>query len=306
LKKHDLHDFLNSTQRELQEEYERIQRRAADDPGTAGDQGEENWATVLRKWLPKYFYIVTKGRILTDKGFASPQVDILVLHPSYPQFLLDKKMYLASGVAAAFECKTTLNASHVEKAVKTSALIKSKVFEKGGTPYKELNSSIIYGILAHSHSWKKDRSQPDENIRVALQKADQKHVKHPIESLDFITVADLGTWTNRKISWLPPMEGVSEAYYIATSYVCASFNTEGQEANFSPVGVLLSGLFSKLSWLFQDMRGLESYFRKLCLATGRGPQRHWPQTAYSKELVAELQTRPLRNGPVFDEWKLLF
>jgi hypothetical protein len=47
---------------------------------------------------------VTKGRILTETGYASPQIDVLILHPSYPKILLDKKMYLSGGVAAAFEC----------------------------------------------------------------------------------------------------------------------------------------------------------------------------------------------------------
>jgi hypothetical protein len=35
----------------MAEEYDRIQKRATEDPGTAGDQGEENWATLLRNWL---------------------------------------------------------------------------------------------------------------------------------------------------------------------------------------------------------------------------------------------------------------
>ena len=76
---HDIHDFVISSQKYIQEEYERIRKRAAEDPGTAGDQGEENWASLLKNWLPSYFNIVTKGRILTDSGYASPQVDILVL-----------------------------------------------------------------------------------------------------------------------------------------------------------------------------------------------------------------------------------
>jgi len=39
---HDIHDFIRRSQKELQEEYDRIQKRATEDPGTAGDQGEEN------------------------------------------------------------------------------------------------------------------------------------------------------------------------------------------------------------------------------------------------------------------------
>jgi hypothetical protein len=118
MEKHDIHEFLKFAQYELEFEYKRISERATEDPGTAGDQGEENWATLLRNWLPSYFYVVTKGRILTRNNYASPQVDVLVLHPSYPRILLGKKYYLAEGVAAAFECKTTLKANHVKDAVK--------------------------------------------------------------------------------------------------------------------------------------------------------------------------------------------
>jgi len=40
--------------------YERITRRSAEDPGTAGDQAEENWAAFFRDWLPPSYPIVTK------------------------------------------------------------------------------------------------------------------------------------------------------------------------------------------------------------------------------------------------------
>jgi len=82
---HDIHDFVRKAQGDLQAEYLRIRKRATEDPGTAGDQGEENWAALLREWLPDYFQVVTKGRILTDLGYASPQIDVLVLYPSYPK-----------------------------------------------------------------------------------------------------------------------------------------------------------------------------------------------------------------------------
>ncbi len=161
---HDIHDFVRSSQRTIEEEYARIQKRAKEDPGTAGDQGEENWASLLRLWLPSYFHVVTKGRILTDSGYTSPQVDVLVLMPSYPRVLLDKKLYLAGGVAAAFECKITLKAEHVRAAVETSVSLRKALPKREGNPYKELNSSIIYGLLAHSQIWMGHTSSPVENV----------------------------------------------------------------------------------------------------------------------------------------------
>ena len=73
-KKHDLHDFMAQVTQDIAAEYERIQKRAAEDPGTAGDQGEENWAEVLRGWLPPKYTVVTKGRIISAEGQTSNHV----------------------------------------------------------------------------------------------------------------------------------------------------------------------------------------------------------------------------------------
>ena len=112
-KTHDLHDFMRQLQDRMAANYKQIQKRASEDPGTAGDQGEKNWANLLRGWLPRTYEVVTKGRILGQDGRASPQVDVLVLKSIYPKQLIEEgeKMYLAAGVAAAFECKTTLTAA---------------------------------------------------------------------------------------------------------------------------------------------------------------------------------------------------
>src|SRR6185369_12921717 len=43
------------------------------DGGTAGDEGEENWATLLRGLLPAAYHVVTKGKIISQEGQLSPQ-----------------------------------------------------------------------------------------------------------------------------------------------------------------------------------------------------------------------------------------
>jgi hypothetical protein len=91
-------------------------------------------------------------------------VDVLVLSPPYPKHLRDKKIYLAGGVEAAFECKITLKAEHITTATKNASTIRGLLPERTGTPYKELHSPIIYGLLAHSHSWKGSNSTPIERI----------------------------------------------------------------------------------------------------------------------------------------------
>jgi hypothetical protein len=150
----DLFDYMRSATHQMQGEYERIQKRAVEDPGTAGDNGEENWAELLRRWLPKSYHIVTKGRIMNTEGECGPQVDVLVLSPAYPEALLGRKEYLEGGVLAAFECKLTLKAEHIFTAVKNAAQIRrlSQPLRQG-SPRKELYSRVYYGLLAHSHIW---------------------------------------------------------------------------------------------------------------------------------------------------------
>lgn len=312
---HDIHDFVRRSQEELEEEYDRIQKRATEDPGTAGDQGEENWATLFREWLPRYFHVITKGRILTDTGYASPQIDLLVLYPSYPHILLDKKLYLSGGVAAAFECKTTLTAAHVKEAVETSAALKRALPKRDGSPYKELHAGLIYGLLGHSHSWQGAKSKPIENIENALWDSDAAAVGHPRECIDFITVSDLATWKVMKTTYISPLlplyKNIAKIYgpngSAQTAYVCCAIGADRQKDYYSPIGTLLSGLFSELAWLFPDMRQLEEYFRKVNLpGSGQGRMRLWDIHIYSEKIRDRVYRGQLSNGVPYDEWHIAF
>ena len=176
---HDLHHFMQQLSNEMAAEYNRIQMRATEDPGTAGDQGEENWAKLLRGWLPRTYEVVTKGRIINHAGEASPQVDILVLKSFYPKQLHANKHYLSAGVAAVFECKTRLKASHIEEAMQACIKIQKLSRHREGTPYKDLHSPIVYGLLAHSHNWKEKNSKPENNIGLKLTESYMSDVLHP-------------------------------------------------------------------------------------------------------------------------------
>ncbi|MEU2716512.1 DUF6602 domain-containing protein [Streptomyces sp. NPDC007205] len=198
---HEVESYVRQATREIQDEYERISFRAAEDPGTAGDEGEENWAHVLRRWLPASVHVVTKGRLLCADGSTSRQVDVIVLSDSYPVGLLSKKMYLASEVLAVFECKLTLKKAHVSETVKRAAALKRLLYEQHGR-------DIIYGLVSHSHSWGSDDVAIDK-ISNLLKKSDAQHVQHPNEALDMVCVADLDTW----ISYcMPPMGDGDEMF----------------------------------------------------------------------------------------------
>jgi hypothetical protein len=184
---------MGAVKESLSSDYSRIRARSREDPGTAGDQAEENWAEILRNWLPANYRVVTKGRILFEDGSASPQVDILVLTASYPRGLGNEKYIFAGGVVAAFECKLTLRANDIKKAFETACAIKRKAPAHFGNPFDELNRSPIFGLLAHSQSLGKGRKS--SKLYDMVEKYQDKCSDHPRELLDLICVADTATIT---------------------------------------------------------------------------------------------------------------
>ena len=310
-KPHDLYEFMRQLSDEMAAEYHRIQMRATEDPGTAGDQGEENWAELLRGWLPRTYEVVTKGRIISADGRTSPQIDVLVLKDIYPEKLLTKKLYLAAGVAAAFECKTTLKASHIDEAMDTCVKIKSLYPVREGTPYKELHAPIVYGLLAHSHSWKGPNSTPEANIEQKLLESDYLHVLHPRQGLDLLCVADLATWTLNKgtfLSQLSPRDpnyAPQEAKAI-TAYIRHTPDCGSQVGNFTPIGVLISRLLKRLAWEDSALRDLADYYYNTEMAgSGSGKIRSWqPNSIYSAEVHSGFGVRgPLAGeANTWDEW----
>ena len=69
MKQHDFFKLMNSVKESLQSAYVRIRARSKDDPGTAGDQVEEDWAEILRDWLPANYRIVTKRTDFIPRWF---------------------------------------------------------------------------------------------------------------------------------------------------------------------------------------------------------------------------------------------
>lgn len=315
-KTHDLYDFMQQISREMSSEYERIQKRATEDPGTAGDQGEENWAELLRDWLPRNYEVVTKGRIISQEGETSPQIDVLVLKSSYPKKMLNKKLYLAAGVVAAFECKTTLKASHIADAMKTCAAIKRFYPARTGTPFKELHSPLIYGLLAHSHSWKAEKSTPEENVKEKLVESDEEFTTHPRQQLDILCVADLATWTSATMTFIGPCQvpdwsSMIEIYGASGSatsaYIGHSYHHEQQAAQFTPIGVLISYLSQKMAWEDPTFRDLADYYRITNIAgAGAGQMRKWPASIYSDEIRSRVEAGLLSNGKSWNEWSIHF
>jgi hypothetical protein len=277
--KHDLALLIQQATAEMAAEYGRIRARAQEDPGTAGDQGERNWAELLRSWLPRSFHVVTRGRIIFSNGQASGQVDVLVLNPSYPNGLLDKNLYLAAGVLAAFECKNTLRREHIGRAVRDSAKL-----GRLSRADRSVKQHIIYGLLSHSHDIASKRRPPQEVINAALTEADQAELSDPRDCLDFICVVNLGTWTLMRMPVAP--ESPSSVAAVETCYMGQlTFQGPAPDVGTDPLGRFLTALLRRFGPIDPALAAIATYFQDVGLfGSGGGATRRWELTETSEDL----------------------
>jgi hypothetical protein len=279
---HDLVLLIQQATADMAAEYKRIRMRTREDSGTAGDQGEENWADLLRAWLPASYPVVTKGRVLFTNGEPSDQLDVLVLSPSYPRGLLNKKHYLAAGVIAAFECKNTLRREHIKEAVQSSAKLGSLSRNE-----RSIRHHIVSGLLAHSHNIASKRRPPQEVISDALAQADQSEVSDPRDCLDLICVADLGTWALMRFPIAPTQDASAAA--VATCYMGQVIPQVGQAHRADlfpdPIGRFLTSLLGRFAPVDPALGSIASYFFDTQLyGTGHGQVRQWELVETSEDI----------------------
>jgi len=314
---HDLVTLMAQVSQRIQSEYVRVRARATEDPGTAGDQGEENWADVLRGWLPANYHVVTKGRIIGVDGQRTPQIDVLVLKPSYPMSMLSTKLYLAAGVACAFECKMTLKAQHITEAVKTSVTVKSLFQPRFGTPYTELHSPIVYGLLAHSHIWQGANSDPRRTITEALFMADALNVRHPRHSMDLLCVSDLALWSSLTQVQPPPYSNPDLWTSLEMQYGLQGSTKTGYMQHhpipndtldgYNPIGLLVTHTLGRMAKEDESCKDLARYFTGVLTTGGVGETRVWSNEIFSDQLRLKVAGRAIgADVERFLEWNGLF
>ena len=316
-KPHEIVHFMRQMNDEIAAEYSRIRTRDGEDPGTSGDEGEENWAELLRDWLPSSYEVTTKGRIIGERGETSQQVDVIVLKQFYPMKLRYKKHFLAAGVAAVFECKNTLRAKHIEQAVKMSAEVKRLAQNRGGTPYKDMHSQIVCGLLAHSHEWQEAGSRPVENVERNLREADGRHVMHPRECMDVLCIADLGLWSSYKITQMDNPNalalGRGSTNVVGmdksplSGHLGRDIESSEADSGFTPTGILIASLMKRLAWEVPELREMSDYYtRTVPFGLGRGGSRYWTNEQLSDNVVEFLRGGGSLTNTNWNEWNNIF
>jgi hypothetical protein len=231
---------------------------------------------------------------------------VLILSPACPKKLRERKYYLAGGVAAAFECKLTLGSQDIEKAVQNAVSIKRLLPEQGGSPSKELQAPLIYGLLAHSHSWKSEALSAPKNVQDHLKASDARFTKHPREMIDCVCVSDLGAWLSMKWprSGQFNLQAPDNPPKILTAFVEHSYISHTKVRGFTPIGAFLTYLFRFLAWEYPDMRRLSRYLTVPGLpGEGIRDVREWPIEIYSEQARNAIINSHLESAH-WSEWSI--
>lgn len=239
---------------------------------------------------------------------------MLVLHPAYPQHLRNRKLYLADGVIAAFECKLTLRGRHIPAAAETGAAVKRLYRERTGTPYSELHRPIIYGLLAHSSDYAGTASNVTFKVQNRLKAALLGVIEHPSEMLDVVCVADAGILCLSQDVAIGSGIGEHQREIledvpggIISSYFGTSVGAD--ENRWDPpgaaLGQLISYLLRKMAWEDTSLRRLSGYFEDTLPFAGIAQPIVWTAEVLSDAVIRKILRRGFEDD-CWSEWHNIF
>ncbi|MFC9677431.1 DUF6602 domain-containing protein [Streptomyces sp. NPDC056949] len=272
------HRWLRAVEQDIQQEYTRLHAEARSDPQRAGHGGEGTWARILSDWLPPSYEVATRKYIIPEEGNDTFETDLVVFRPSYPRALRAREEVLASGVAAAFSVKLTLNRDGIRDAIERAARTQRGVKVRLGSPREEISPPFPVGLLAHSHTWKSADPGPKLGVQAICVELDKIYAKHPRETLDLLCVANLGVWCASRMPFLPQDTVRHLDPDAASMHSPGSVLTSIIELNSeSPtIAVFIAALYERLSLTDPTLRPLADGFKALGdSGGGGGTPRFW-------------------------------
>jgi len=194
---------------------------------------------------------------------VTKETDLVVFHPHYPEKLREKSSVLASGVAAAFSCKRTIDRAAIKEAYEDADTLRRGMTIRGGTPRQHLAPPVFVGLLGGGHGWKND--DPKQKIKAILDEFD-KEVETPRLGLDMMCIADLGYWV-RSTSIFPEKymkqqsEQVTEILGKEALVFSAMRHKYDDPQPLAPVTNFIGSLWGKLALNDKSLTPLADGFR---------------------------------------------
>ncbi|MEU2687738.1 DUF6602 domain-containing protein [Streptomyces hygroscopicus] len=294
------HRWLRTVEQDIQEEYARLHQEARSDPQKAGHGGEGTWARILRDWLPPNYEVATRKYIIPEEGTETFETDLIVFRPNYPQALRIREEVLASGVAAAFSVKLTLNKDGIRDGFERAATIRRGIKKRLGTPREEITAPFPVGLIAHSHTWKHPGPTTDIRVQSICMDMDMKYATHPRESLDILCIADLGVWRTSRMPFIP-QQAVQhlDADRAPKYHPGAGLTSIMKMDSKSPtVAVFVAALYERLALTDPTLQPLADGFNALGdSGSGGGMPRFWALEDVFSEKVQSALSHGIMQSP---------
>lgn len=291
-------NWLRRTAQAMSDDYQKMFAQVGEDKRRvqeSGHKAEAAWRGLLQAWLPPTYEVGSRKYIIGEVETDDPpfETDLVIFRPSYPKPLRDETEVLASGVAAAFSVKSTIRSQSIAEAAASCAKIQRTLAQRSGSMRKELVRPFPYGLLSHSHDWKKPESAPADNISKELFKRDHEFAQHPRESIDLICVPDVGVWSKMTL-FLHPQTATNwgeDAADLAAKFSRPQLHTVHVHSPIKndeghAIAVFLTSLYSILVAGDPTFAELARGFGHMGgSADGRGPRREWDPASVLTEPV---------------------
>lgn len=252
--------WFESIEEEIARDYSDAQSAHAVDIQRSGHEGESTWADLLAKWLPPAYGVGLRKYIIGKDDRVQPfETDIVVFEPGYPQHLRYRAKVHVGGVAAAFSVKLTARKKHYKEIADWAAALANLTNVDKTTVEGQLLPGIPTGFLAHSHDLGED---PVPALAEGFDRRAEL-AAHPRDLVDLVCVADAGTLTCKRVSYIP-MSGFQPA---AEDFTMSSYLTMNDSLQYGAVAHFVVALYTALGRRDPSLNKLAA---ELARATGTG------------------------------------
>lgn len=300
--------LLDQIAKDMASDYDAIRTEIGDQGASAiqesGHRAESRWKEFLEDWLPPQYEIGTRKYLVSDStGEKSSEQDLVIFHPSYPRKLRAQTLVSVSGVVAAFSVKLTLDAAGLKQAIVSAQQVRRLLAHPPRNVRGELVSTVMYGVLAHSHVWKGAGATPIANIERQL--VDQG-AANPREGLDVVCVADLACWqrmlfvlTEYLIDGLK-QQGIEDIPHVQD----VMFREADSVGKPQALGGLLSAVLGRLAVFDMTVTPIANGLRQATVPSQEAGARHrWPLA----EVLSIDTLESIRNGRTGSpEWNFTY
>lgn len=181
-------DTFNAAAAEIARKRRLLQETTHKHPDNGGKEGELIWIEFIRKIIPDEFKIIDGGRIIDVNTDQWPQLDIIVLKPGAEKKLEPLGYYSRNSVLAAFECKLSLEPTHIETAARHARLVKDDAeITRSEREHSTKPELPIYGLIGTGMK----QNKPLDGNTLSATVLDACAKSSPLTGLDFVLVNDV-------------------------------------------------------------------------------------------------------------------